>query len=1378
MKRKPFMLIFACVLVLTSMLSYEQAFDPVVSAQTNEETHPISSYYNKWSVIHEAEQQPELDGVLDDPVWDNASRLSDFVTPYFNEETDIDTGVQLAYDNQALYIAFDYESEEEDNPLANIEFLLSASEDEHYRIPVEVEQVSPRYNNNLGSNIETVENFQSEVVNEDGNTMVEVAVPLDEFGVDQVSEGEEWGFNIIAQHEMGTKPLLSWIPIRRTAISYTGGSSATLNANVADEDRLGRVFLDSLPEDDLENWEPEDFEMAYASLTEKVMTFKRYDMNPKKTDIELNWKEPFGDWQPITDYSLKKEEEMLAVSFEHPQARDKGWYQLQLIVHRDNKAPRHTIISFDRDGLIKAGENLFEPDNSPDGEVTKVTHEPASERVKQLKEMMPEKAGFRFTGLPERPDLHPDRLYNWNPDNPDVLTSTESDLTYPNEQFPEDQVMTVTNRQGETVEYPYYEDEDGKRYFISGHLWYLQRNYVLGQLTNIANDDPLGAARLLYHLVDIYKGWVPTNEYPWHNQPIDPNTGPPYHWWGGTWSRWSAAELDNFRSVISAYESVKQTNAFEVLSQEVGEDVEETIIKEMFEPTIEHYRTFPVLHHNMEYVNALGLAELGKALNDPSYIHEAMEWAEGFAMNTYLFDGFFQETTVSYHNQSTGGVFNVMNTLDGWSDPAGYTSPLSGRHLDDLDMTKEFPVLKQAQEIPNLLAYPNGKYYPLHDTWAVEQAGDPQFDAGSLLLPASGVARLARGSVKEEENNSIITYDFPSLEITEQTADDRLFADSGTVQFEANSDGHSITFAFDVEEADVYKVDLKAFQAPSYGSYDVLIDGEKITNVDFYGTSSTPRDFVTLTEMELMEGSHEISFENTGRHEDATNFKMGVIQLALLNEQAQEERDEDSEADEIDPTQLYLNFLPKYGHHHYDPLNLSLFAEGQELLPDIGYTHTKYRRLINSTMGHNTVVVDSQDAESSGQAAHSGNIEVFAPVDDEVQVLRASQESSYAQTDEYSREPWLIQFPDATDNEGYVLDLFRVSGGERHEYTLNGVANHDASFETDIEFSEYGPYLLPEGVEVREPETETDYGDAEGHYYGYINVRDVEKATVNDGHYDLTLTTQDDDGQGLANMKITGLVEAGENELFVGESPSVRATRLHGTARDTNDYADQYTLPKMVLRREGNDLTSNFVTVLEPYANGAEAKIETMERLTPDQSVEGDLAVKVTYGDTTDIILSSLDPEQPLVVGDMTLNGKMGMIRMTDGQVEDMYLVGGTSLKKGDRTVTDEGPITGTVSDVHRIAAGKGENAFVTDTAVSAAMKGNTLVITHPNGKTHGYEISGVKTDGGNTLIEIGDMEPGFSINENGSSELHFYPFTRWSGETTFRIENSKQLNE
>src|SRR5699024_6686827 len=217
-----------------------------------------------------------------------------------------------------------------------------------------------------------------------------------------------------------------------------------------------------------------------------------------------------------------------------------------------------------------------------------------------------------------------------------------------------------------------------------------------------------------------------------------------------------------------------------------------------------------------------------------------------------------------------------------------------------------------------------------------------------------------------------------------------------------------------------------------------------------------------------------------------------------------------------------------------------------------------------------------------------------------------------------------------------------------HEFTLNGDANHDAEMSTPIELAEYGPYLLPDGVRVTEPESETDPGDAEGHYYGYIYVRDVHHATLpDDGSLDVTLSTTVDD-EPASGAHVLGLAGP-DTELFLGRSPSLRATRTGGAAGDTNDEAVKWTMPKLVLRREGTDLRSDFVTVVEPYGAGVDPRIASVERL-PHDGGDDVLAVRITHTDgTVDVVVSTQAEDATVTAGGVTLTGKLGWVRIRDG---------------------------------------------------------------------------------------------------------------------------------
>lgn len=245
MNRKTFIFILLVLLVLTP------SFGSVQTLQANEPANPdIESYTDRWQVVSKMTEEPIVDGSLEDSVWQEIEASRDFVTAYYNEPTDGDTGVKLAYDDENLYIAVDYTDANAGASLVNFGILLSpaATGNRYYHIPVKVRNADPRYVNNWGPDIETPEHVQSETKQQDDGVTAEIAVPLDAFGVDEVASGDEWRFNVIVQHEMGTKPMSSWVPVRRSSITYTGGS-ASVRADVTEEGRLGSIFMGELPTD-------------------------------------------------------------------------------------------------------------------------------------------------------------------------------------------------------------------------------------------------------------------------------------------------------------------------------------------------------------------------------------------------------------------------------------------------------------------------------------------------------------------------------------------------------------------------------------------------------------------------------------------------------------------------------------------------------------------------------------------------------------------------------------------------------------------------------------------------------------------------------------------------------------------------------------------------------------------------------------------------------------------------------------------------------------------------------------------------------------------------------------------------------------------------
>lgn len=1228
-----------------TMINWGMVQPNQATANGTQGTGLTAFYIDKWAVAPLWSTAPTIDGTMNEALWNGAAVLDDFRTAYFEYEPESSITYKVAYDSQYVYIG-GMMDEEEAETLADIEVVLSPQlgGSDHYvaRLTVDPNDTSIKttawnlqqdsYSANPG--LKLLSGVQYQLGTSGGSMTVEAAIPLAAIAPAGVTTGDEWRLNVIHVHRSLTRPLTSWVPIRHSDHWDRYGDGGRLNGMVVDQGRLGGLFFGALPEaltpaggsaGPVEIWTPQQTELAYTGFDVKKLSFAwPHAALTGSGDIRLQWKEPDGAWEELAPTGLSASGGRQSLSFTHPGPLKDGMYQLRLTVLPAGATEAlSATLMIDREHMVAAGMELA-PSMTSGGQPTTVSSAPPSAKVQELLELIPPQPGFIYVGLPEMPELFPQGLYTLSTDGKS-MTAVRTGTVYPNPAYPEDKEYVTTNAKGETVRIPYYEDGSGKRYFITAHMWYLQKQRLLAQTRVVSQSDPLGAARLLYGIAQAYEGYNPTIDQAWNYESQNKLSGPPYSYWGGMWYRWFGFDLDNLGPLFQAYTNVRKTNAFDVLSAETGEDVEAMLRDKLFSASIDNVLSHPVWLSNLAYGYWSGLVEAAKALGEPDYVHMVVAQMEEMMGRLFLSDGFWQEVTLSYHKELINGIQQVIDKLDGWTDPVGYVSPRSGKRLVDLHLEQDYPMIGRALRHARQLLYPNGNFYPLQDTWAYEKAGSSDMLV-SKLWPAAGIGRLTGGT------------------------------------------------------------------------------GE-------------------------------------------------------------------------DQTQVYLNYQAKYPTHvHRDPLHLGLFAERQELLPDLGYSFsTFYRYFTLSTMSHNTVVVNGQDARTNGGALHGGNVESFVPQEGGFKTMRASYETAYPATDEYRREPWFVPFAGGNGQQGYVLDLFRVSGGSRHEYTLQGDANRDAYFETEMTLADYGPYLLPPGTNVVQPVDNTDSGSAEGHYPGYIYVRDVKRAQLAGDRYQLTLVTQNNDAA-ASRMRITGLLEAGaSNELYLGRSPSLRAARLEGRSKDNNDEAVKYSMPKLVLRRDGTNVKSTFVTLLEPYAASGTPKVEAIDRLVPQQAPSGAVAVKVAYGDTTDLLLSNPDYAehgQPLLVDDIALYGELGLIRLAGGEVREMKLSGGTLLQKGSRQLTGAGRVNGAIAGTLSMAKGDAYDGILTSASVPQSAAGSYALVTHADGSRQGFPIAEVRQYNGQTLIVFDEEDPGFAILPDGSTEQTYFPHRMWNASPVFAIAN------
>jgi oligo-alginate lyase len=126
---------------------------------------------------------------------------------------------------------------------------------------------------------------------------------------------------------------------------------------------------------------------------------------------------------------------------------------------------------------------------------------------------------------------------------------------------------------------------------------------------------------------------------------------------------------------------------------------------------------------------------------------------------------------------------------------------------------------------------------------------------------------------------------------------------------------------------------------------------------------------------------------------------------------------------------LWLDYDSGGGHGHFDGMNLGLFACGLDLMPDNGYPpvqfggwNTPKAQWYLRSAAHNTVVVDGKDS-----AAGSGKTTLWV-VEDGFAAITASAPNLIG-GEQFDRTAMLI---DISDEDFYVVDVFRVAGGSDH----------------------------------------------------------------------------------------------------------------------------------------------------------------------------------------------------------------------------------------------------------------------------------------------------------------------------------------------------------
>lgn len=439
--------------------------------------------------------------------------------------------------------------------------------------------------------------------------------------------------------------------------------------------------------------------------------------------------------------------------------------------------------------------------------------------------------------------------------------------------------------------------------------------------------------------------------------------------------------------------------------------------------------------------------------------------------------------------------------------------------------------------------------------------------------------------------------------------------------------------------------------------------------------------------------------------------------------------------------QAHLKFTGRYGHTHYDSLNLLLFAGGHELVTDMGYTHNKSRPWASSTAAHNTVTIDQHNQALGTEPRNAlGNLHLFNTSDESFQVIEASATEAYpGLATEYKRTLITVQTPGKAT---YVVDIFNVAGGAQHDWMLHGTIDAPQKIELLSASGQPLPAaqpasLLPNGFEFTPAKSEVDYPLIQQGPWAFGHFRDVTK-TSSAATVKATFAIDGQPGKGLQSW----IIGSPNTDLFTARSWSVRGV---------TDQAklDEKLRSSLIVRRHGN--ASRFVAVHTALDSGLNIRSVSAQPW-PGKG----FLLKIEHGGGTDTIL--YQPESRLNSGliegqAIQFDGRIALIR-GDITKPQLKAIGGSTLQIGRKVLKN-------TSASAKLLGVKG-NRLVVEGAFKIA-PGEVVIVQHGGGQTSAFHVVKTEKAGANTSIQT--SEPAvFAMNANGSLKMQFFPHLQLMG--------------
>ncbi len=308
--------------------------------------------------------------------------------------------------------------------------------------------------------------------------------------------------------------------------------------------------------------------------------------------------------------------------------------------------------------------------------------------------------------------------------------------------------------------------------------------------------------------------------------------------------------------------------------------------------------------------------------------------------------------------------------------------------------------------------------------------------------------------------------------------------------------------------------------------------------------------------------------------------------------------------------QLNTNFSTEANHMRADVGAFTLWALGTELLGNIRYFNgTPGRQFGEQVIAHNAVTIDRSNMSRGtwwnvGGRDHvftPGHLYLYEPGNNGLALTEIAAQRPYA--NRASRYQRILILNTADLARPYVIDVFRVSGGTTHDYTLHGSIRYDQVGESSFPLTPNpATYPLLEGSETW---TEPTSSGSSFPYYGFF--RNVSSGTAPE-NFQITFRESPGTGKKDARLWVTKQ-----------EGATVHLARTPIAARGNSEPADFYGFwrPSVIVRKRITSGTqeSLFANVIEPLRDGL-STIQSVQQLPlTGGATQEAVALRITFTD-------------------------------------------------------------------------------------------------------------------------------------------------------------------